>query len=68
MEGERKRVKSYSKVNSKYAPNFSWLMGGVSIDMCSIELQPKSSQKLNKTKALLCKNAKLPIVQNVSFK
>jgi len=43
-------------------------MRGVSIDMCSIELQPKSSQKLNKTKVLLCKYANVPIVQNVSFK
>ena len=47
---------------------FSWLMRGTSIDMCSIELQPKTNQKLIKIKALLCKFANLQIVQNVRFK
>ena len=42
-------------------------MRGASNDMCSIELQPKSSQKLNKTKVLLCKYANVPIVRNVSL-
>ena len=43
-------------------------MRGTLNDMFSIELQPKTIQKLNKTKALLCKFENLKIVQNVSFK
>ena len=68
LKEKEKGWKATQNLIQKCAQNFSWLMRSVSIDMCSIELQPKSSQKLNKTKALLCKNAKLPIVQNVSFK
>ena len=68
MKGERKRVKSYSKFNSKMCTKFLLAHERCFIDMCSIELQPKSSQKLNKTKVLLCKYANVPIVQNVSFK
>ena len=37
-------------------------MRGTSIDMWSIELQPKTNQKLSKIKALLCKFANLQIV------
>ena len=43
-------------------------MRGTLNDMCSIELQTKTTQKLNKIKALLCKFENLKIVQNVSFK
>jgi len=65
---KEKGWKATQKLIQKCAQNFSWLMGGASIDMCSIEHQPKTSQKLNKTKVLLCKFANVPIVQNVGFK
>ena len=68
LKKKKKEWKATQNLIQKCAQNFCWLMRGVSIDMCSIEFQLKSSQKLNKTKALLCKNAKLPIVQNASFK
>ena len=69
IKGVRKRSEKLLKFQfQKCAQNFSWLMRGASIDMCSIELQPKTNQKLNKTKVLLCKFENLQIVQNVSFK
>ena len=69
MKGERKKSEKLLNFSiQKCAQNFSWLMRGTSIDMCSIELQPKSSQKLIKTKVLLCNFANGQIVQNVSFK
>ena len=68
LKEKEKEWKATQNLIPKCAQNFSWLMGGTSIDMCSIELQPKSSQKLNKTIVLLCKFVNAQIVQNVSFK
>ena len=45
LKEKEKGVERYSKFISKCAQNFSWLMRGVSIDMCSIELQPKINSK-----------------------
>ena len=46
LKEKEKEWKATQNLIQKYAQNFSWLMGGTSIDMCSIELQPKLSQKL----------------------
>ena len=46
IKGKRKRSEKLLKILiQKCAQNFSWLMRGVSIDMCSIELQPKIKSK-----------------------
>ena len=68
LKEKGKGVKATQISIQKCVQNLSWLMRGTSIDMCSIEFQPKTTQKLNKTKALLCKFKNLQIVQNVGFK
>ena len=46
IKGERKRIEKLLRFQFKnFAQKFSWLMRGTSIDMCSIELQPKNQSK-----------------------